>query len=346
MAKDELMSENALVFHISKISKSWNLINPYFISLRDLLLEDSGTKLNNLRKQQEYHFIAKIINDEINNRKNEINRNSKEISLFIKKYLKSKQQSLGDYIIRDLFYVFILRLLGKTAHFDKLDKNKIKAFLSNYQTQSGNIINFHKILSLFYLGIYDKQKSEIVESNLDLSINILFNRLLLANNEKREKSQLIDYYLKQNLVEKIDLTSSSENSKGKLLEIAVILKSANGKGLYIPEIEKEQYLSSFTQSIFREKYLTMLKESSSMKFFRSRIPLWSLILLFFVLESLVFLLPNFFETISIGNFSIPTTEIVKLPIWVILIINGIIMAVLIYVIQIHLNKRIREEKWK
>ena len=38
MAKTEPTNQNALTYHISKMSKSWNLENPYNISLRDLLL--------------------------------------------------------------------------------------------------------------------------------------------------------------------------------------------------------------------------------------------------------------------------------------------------------------------
>jgi len=47
----------ALVYHISKIS--WNLNNPYFLSMQDLTIEQSGTKL---KKRSEFHFLLKLFN--------------------------------------------------------------------------------------------------------------------------------------------------------------------------------------------------------------------------------------------------------------------------------------------
>jgi len=344
--KGEPTNENAFVYHISKISKSWNLNNPYFSSLRDLLLNKSGTQLKNLRKEQEFHFIAKIINNELNKNDREIKNNCKQISSSLNRYLKRKQQGDGDKTIRSLFYIFLLKLHNKNKHFQCLNKSTVKKFLTEYKTSSSNLINFHKVLSLYYLGNIDKSKNETINDNLDLSVNILYQRLLLSDKSKREKNNLIDYYLKHNAIEKIDLTATSERSKGKLLEVAVILKSANGKGLYIPEIEKEQYLSAFTKSIIREKYLAILKDISNLKLFKTKLPVWSIILAFFLIESLVFTLPNFIESISIGVLSISIKALSDLPVWVVLIINGLIISLFIFIIQKNINKRINDERWK
>jgi len=338
-------NENAFVFHISKISKSWNLKNPYFSSLRDLLLEKSGNHIKGIRKEQEFHFIAKMINDELNN-SNEIKSNCKQIHSLLSNYLKRKQQKEGDKTIRFLFYAFLLKLLNKNKHYKSLNEEKVKKFLIEYKTPSSNLRNFHKVISLYFLGNINDQEKEEINDNLDLSVNILYQKLLLSEKAKREKSNLIEYYLKQSNLERIDLTATSEMSKGKLLEIAVILKSANGKGLYIPEIEKEQYLSAFTKSIVREKYLSILKDISTIKVFKSKMPVWSAILGFFLLESLVFYLPNFIESISIGTFSISTKALSGLPIWSILIINGLIISLFIFVIQRNINKRVSDERWK
>jgi len=346
MVKEELANENALVYHISKISKSWNLNNPYFLSMQDLLLGRSGTKLKNLRKEQEFHFIAKIINDELNKNNKEVKDNCRQISFLLNSYLNKKQQKDGDKTIRFLFYVFLLKLFNKNNHFKCIDNKKVKKFLMEYKTLSSNLKKFHKILSIYYLGLIEEVGKEEIKDNFDLSLSILYQRLLLSGKSRREKNRLIDYYLKQSVIEKIDLTATSEISKGKLLEIAVILKSANNKGLYIPQIEKEQYLTAFSKKIVREKYLSILKDISSIKLLKSKIPLWLVILGFFLLESLVFALPNFIESISIGSLSISTRTLLNLPIWSILIINGLIISLFLFIIQRNINKRISDERWK
>jgi len=346
MANKELTNENALVYYISKISKSWNLDNPYFSSMKNLLLSKSGTKLRNLRKDQEFHFIAKIINDELNKNNEGIKDNCKQISFLLDRYLNKKQQKDGDKTIRSIFYIFLLKLFNKNNHFKRVDDKRVRNFLMEYKTHSSNLKNFHKILSLYYLGRIEELGKEEIKDNLDLSLNILYLRLLLSQESKRKKSILIDYYIKQSIIEKIDLTITSERSKGKLLEIAVILKAANSKGLYIPQIEKEQYLSAFTKNIVKEKYLSILKDISTIKVLKLKIPLWLVILGFFLLESLVFALPNFIESISIGSLSINTKAFSDLPIWSILIINGLIISIFLFIIQIVINKRISDERWK
>ena len=59
-------SENAIVYQISNLARNWQLSNPFFISLRGLLLDEKFS-LGKLRLQQEYNFIAKIIEDEVVN---------------------------------------------------------------------------------------------------------------------------------------------------------------------------------------------------------------------------------------------------------------------------------------
>ena len=46
-------SENAIVYQISNLARNWQLSNPFFISLRGLLLDEKFS-LGKLRLQQEY----------------------------------------------------------------------------------------------------------------------------------------------------------------------------------------------------------------------------------------------------------------------------------------------------
>ena len=344
MVRTELTNENAFAYHISKISKSWNLENPYNISLRDLLLEKTPTQLKNLRENQEFHFIAKVINDELNNK--DVKNNCKRIKELIDNYLKNKKQKDGDDLLHFLFYVFLLKSLNKDSHFKRISREKTEKFLVEYKTHLSKFRNFHKVLSLYYLGKAENHEKEEIKDDVDLAVNILYKRLLLSNENTRDESLLIDYYLKQCELEKIDLTAESEITKGKLLELVVILKSASGKGLHIPEIEKEQYLSAFAKDIVRKKYLSILKDIGTIRLGKLNTSVWSMVFGFFLLESVIFLLPEFIESIKLGVLSINTKALVSLPIWSILIINGIIVALFLFIMTKNINRRLTQEEWK
>lgn len=344
MKKEEISSVNAIVYHIVNISKSWQLNNPYFVALRNILLEKFDTP-KDIRSQQEFHFIAKVIADELKNNKSEIRNNTKKISDFLSNYIKERNQKNGDEALRLIFNILILKLLNRKGHFNNLNQNKVKEFLSLYQTQKSNFKNFQKILSLVH-SVDQQGTEEYINDDLDLALNLLYSRLLFNEESKRDNNKLVDYYLKQTRLEKIETTTSSERTKGNLLEIALILKATTGKGLYIPEIEKEQYLSRFTKTLFREKYINILKETNSVKIFNFKLPNWVVVLSFFTLEAIVFALPNFVESLSFGTFSISTGALMQLPLWVILIINGIIISLYLFLLQRRANKRIGDEKWK
>lgn len=100
---NELSNINAFVYHISNLSKEWSLTNPFSLMLRSLLLnqnEEIDKKF--LRTKQDFHFYSKkIINDEFNN--NEINGNDNEILTLVDRYLKQKQQNIGNSVIQYLF---------------------------------------------------------------------------------------------------------------------------------------------------------------------------------------------------------------------------------------------------
>ena len=349
MDEEEFGSINSIVYHISNISKSWDLKNYYHLALRDLLLLNESTQIdvNSLRVKQEYHFVAKIIVDELKNNVKNIKNNGKEISLLLKRYLKNKKQKDGDNVTLFLFYIFLLKLLNRDKHFRQLGPKEIKQFLETYQSQN-NIFNcFQNVLSLYHSVNIDKITEKETNDDLELSINLLYDRLKLTETSKRDKNNIVDYYIKQTQLEKIDVSSiSSEQTKGRLLQISIILKAATGNGLYLPEIEKEQYLSKFTQKIFREKYLKILEDSNSIKIRGISIYNWLAVFLFFLLEALIFSLPNFVESITVFGININTKALAELPIWVIILINGLIMVTYLLIHKYNLAKRIGDEKWK
>ena len=344
---EELSSINAFVYHVSQLSKNWEFSNPYFLGLKAVLLDEAVViDTKTLSEGQEYHFIAKMISDEYSN-KNGVESNVSKILSQIEKYLLERNVKVGANITLYLFYAAVMEFNGKGQHFNGLDKRseKIKAFLGNFKASNSNLSNMEKILSLIY-GV-EAQDSLETNDNLDLALNSLYDRIALTKVVKRDKGVLADYYLKQYKLENSGLSKASfEKSRGNAVEIAVILKSAAGKGLYIPEIEKEQYLSGFTQKLFREKYAKYINESNSFKLWGLNLPSWFVVLCVFILEAIIFYLPNFGASIQIGFLSIPTNILLELPIWAVLIIDGGLIALYIYIQQKKINKKLGEEQWK
>jgi hypothetical protein len=346
---DNLSSVHSLVYHISNISEEWKLSNPYFIMLRSLLLDKSVTiDLNKLRLNQEYHFIAKMIHDEFTKDKNEAGHNAEEILSIISRYEKQKQQNDAENGIRNLFYVQILKFLDKDLHYNSIKTKNITQFLLNAQVEDLNLKNMLNILCLIY-GIQpiDMGKNDNIPDEVGLSLNLLYSRLLLSDASKRNDGILLDYYLRQNKMDKIDISLiSSERSQGKLLEVAVYLKAATGNGLYLPEVEKEQYLTNFTKEIFRKKYLSVAKKVNSIEIHGFMVPLWALMILAFAIEATIFALPSFTDSISLGIISIPTKPILELPVWIILIINGLLSGSIFFLRDKWLKQTVRDELWK
>ena len=207
MNKEEISNNSALVYYISNNSKTWTLQNPYFIALRSLLtgkIEDQ----RNLRIQQEFHFIAKVIYDELRNDGRQVMINTRKISDIIKSYLSDRNQKHGDEVLRLIFYVLVMKFLDKGRHYRSLDQTGIKKFLSSYKTDYDVLKSFQRISSLVY-SVTQQEADDESNSNLSLALDLLYNRLLFNDGSKREKASLVDYYVKQTTLEKIDLTQLS-----------------------------------------------------------------------------------------------------------------------------------------
>src|SRR3989338_10260791 len=121
--------------------------------------------------------------DELNKNLSEIKNNCKEFERLIISYIKDKQENKGDRAIRILFYILILKLLNKKNHSDRIKKQKINNFLKIYSSKESNLINFHRLLSLYYTGSITEIKEDTIKDNLDLAVSLLYDRLLLSNNK-------------------------------------------------------------------------------------------------------------------------------------------------------------------
>ena len=76
------------------------------------------------------------------------------------------------------------------------------------------------------------------------------------------------------------------------------------------------------------------------------IPIWLMILFSALLESIIFILPNYFDSVSIFGLSIKLDFLTKLPVWAIIIINGVAIGLYLLSLKSRVDKRINEEQWK
>ena len=91
--------------------------------------------------------------------------------------------------------------------------------------------------------------------------------------------------------------------------------------------------------LLEKKYLAILKDISTIKILKLNIPAGYAILGFFLLESAVFLLSDFIGSINLVVLSINTKALVSLPIWSILIINGLVISLFVFVMARNINRR-------
>jgi hypothetical protein len=344
---DDITNRSALVYHITMLSQNWQITNPYHAMLRCLLINTkTDIEPNALRDGQEYHFIAKMIYDELNLNRKGTKENVEKIVARTKAIGKNKQQSDADSLIRCLFYVVIMNLLGKGLHYDSLQRDKIAELLKELHTKDNNLQLMLRVLALVY-GSNSEMTDVEINDDFGLSLDLLYRRLSICDSTKRDKNNLIEYYVKQNKLDSIDtITISSENTQCKLLEIAVILKAATGNGLYLPEIEREQYLSSFTKDFLRKKYKQIIEKENSFVLFGVTLPIWALILTCFALEAVIFSLPNYIESISLWILSIPTKPLLELPISVVIAVNGVVMVVYLLLRDRKLKQKVEDAQWK
>ena len=109
MPHDDISSTNALVYFIEKTSNDWNFENPYYQALKHLFHDEKEITLLHLRPQQQFHFIAKLIQDELNNNISEINNNVNSIQNIFDSYFTKMNQIEGDYILSYLYIILILK---------------------------------------------------------------------------------------------------------------------------------------------------------------------------------------------------------------------------------------------
>lgn len=342
---DNSSNKNGFVFHISKVSNEWSLTSPYVTSLRDLLNETVPKKsLENIRANQEYHFIAKIIYDELKRNKKEINNNCNILKKMISDYDKNKEDYNGNKILNFLFYIFLMNLLNYKKHLDQLDKQKIKKFLEEHNTSERTLSKIRYIL-LSLSGSSQRYISDKSNTLFEHSLDLLHLRLLLSNEKTRDQKDLINYYLSQSFIENLDFGKyGDDNSRSEILKAAIVIKAASGDGLYLPEPERERYLSSFAKELIKNKYMKNLKDATQFRLKTFKVldfylPLWACFGLIFLIEALIIFTPKLAELFSIVDVPV-ISQVVKLTSWVsnlpvgaLIIINGVIVAFLLYLHQ-------------
>lgn len=344
MKYESVTATNDVVYYISKISSSWELSNPYFLALRALLLCDDAFDLGDLRGQQHYLFIANIMQNTLKD-SNELKNIRKKIGKRLEEYDTTRKEENGDLIIDSIFMLFLLKILNYKSQLEKISEEKIRMFLNTYKPIKSNYINIKKILC-FLFGV-DNNDDAIYINEYDVALNLMYLKLLLSKNVFRTEGILIDYYVKQRELEEriFDMGFSSERSKGRVLEIALVLKAVNGDGLYIPDIEKNQYLSTFAQELVRTKIESLYTEASHFEVKQFKIPFWFLPSFLFVFEAIIYSYPEIVDSISILFIELGIANIILIPFAFILLLNGAILSLFMYYVNYRVRKRISDKKW-
>lgn len=345
---DDISNPDSLVYFLKQSSPTWAIQNPFFRALRCLLIDSKPDySIKDLRIAQDYHFLAKIILDELNQDSSTINQNVQSIQALLSSYSKHKKIEDGNRLILCLFYIYILQLLGKGTHASRLSNQNVHKFLKSVVSAPDTVRCYYDVLALESLNQQENQATPIVKKACDIeaACSLLYSRIKLANKSLRDKQTLIDYYLKQKEIDKVFLNHQSEGSKGELLQIGVILKAAKGSGIYLPAIEKEQYLSSFAKDIILEKYLNLLKETSDTPVGPITVQNWMVILALILVECVILTFPSIIPEISLGPFNITTSPIASVPASLIVLINGILFALYLYFNHRSIIKKIGDKKW-
>lgn len=337
----------SVVYYASNIRflQSWEL-SPFYHALRQALCGESFVYPEHLRRQQHYHFLGKIVLDEEARNGSEIRQNLKHVSKKLTLYQKNKSTQLATELNNIYFYCWLLNLLDRNLHYENLNHKALREIVKQTDLQDSITRRQNEILKLFFWGIqrYEtKETDDLVESSLDL----LYSRVRLAKNELKESPARLDYYVLQSRVENISTKSINANDP-KIFEAALILKVVTQNGLFIPESEKDEYLSIQMKSLVFDKYLAILRSSFRFKLFKLRLPIWILPIIIFLVQFLLFQFPEYIEgvepfgvSIKLQNFN----QFVKsIPLYAILAFNAILFAVLTIIFQnILIRKRIIRE---
>jgi len=342
----ELSSSHALLFYINNLAQKWTFTNPYFLSLQALLLNQKEIKIDNLRTQRLFHFLAKIIIDEINLDRTGVQDTIKTLKDLMDNFSNNKRSIDGEKIIHSLFLINILNIFNYKIHYNVLNIESIKNILKLIETENKSILNMKIVLCKLYSIEYNYEI--IINNDYDLILSLLYDRICLSHPDTRNERTLIDFYLKQKELEDKDIFSSiSDNSKGRVLEIALILKAIVGKGLYLPEIEKDQYLSTYAKNALLPKYYQIIDKMNQIVIRGIKVPVWGLIFLYFIIEIFIFSFPLASNSIAIPytGIEIPLDYIRELPITYLTMLNAVIICSYLYFREYVTKKQMRDSKW-
>jgi hypothetical protein len=335
---------NSFVYFVTQKSEGWKLSSSYNCALRWLLDEKKQFVLPpNLSINQEYNFIAKIIFNEKNKSKKEVDKNCKIIIGKIDEFFKTKKQEYGESLLIILFHIAILNSLEKRLHFLTLNKhkNKIGKFLEEYNhLNDEKYQNYSSFLKIEYNNQYTQRLNINNRSLVGLASSLLYDLKYIKNPSKRDKTILMDIYLKQmQIEEKGSINPSNESSQGEFLETAIILKAGLGEGLYLPEIERDQYFSNFSKEIVEEKFKKIIREGNHFELFSLSLPDWSWLIAILFMELFLLILPQS-TSINIYLITISGEFLSNNPL-LLLVANSIIFLIYLIISKRKINKRIK-----
>lgn len=258
MALDKINSLNSIVFHVSSLATNMSPKLDYHKCMKYLLLEEKNKPSVSLGPTD---YNTKLLFGEISKNTRE---NITRINTQLENYFQKKESPLGKILLNEFFHLLLLKFLGYNQQESKINSEDIKLFLEQYVPQREEIY-LYNVLSLFYLG-KEGTFGDKSENDEELVIRLLYYRIKIYLSKTNIEKYRTEYYtLQKTLEEKINLNHSTDISAGKLLKVALILKAVVGNGIYLPEKEKELYLSKFAKIILEVSIQEIIKDAIKQK---------------------------------------------------------------------------------
>lgn len=332
------------ITYIKSLSSSWEFSETYANTLNSLLNDSfKDIKIKNAKK--DYDFFAKILVDGANKNKRGLKENLLIISGFIQDFEKTKNLSVLKKIFLSLFHLIILDMLLNKNFSSKFKTPNLEKILQENLTEDEEL-NFYKHIILTYLfGKVDNKFKITSDFGQDIEkscLKLFYLYILISKEPFRQEEHLLEFYTTNSLIEKKILSMGFGNKdKLKLLKSAIILKVISGKGLYLPEIEREQYISSFAQKIVKDHYKSRLDDLDKIK----KIPSWVFYPIILIIEALTLLFPKISELMPqsvplVGDIFKYLGFLGYLPLWAILMINALLLGLGLYIQRKYINKHI------
>lgn len=325
---------NAIEYYISQSVKTNDFSeNPFEAAIQFNLTEYDFDGNYNVKINHHYDLLASIIFfdfDKLSISKEEL---KKRIEVLIQEYKRLKSNETANELKDVFYYSFLLFLQGKNEPYLFIKKLGIEAVVAGILKSQTQLDSKSALLTL----ILNNKIAGINRSSK--SISSLANSLLIKSIciKKGDESQsLPEFHLLCREIE--DLLIQKSYTLKQVLETGLIVKSALGRGVYVPSSKVDEYFSISAKNYLFHKYTEVLKKALTFDVKGYSVPIYALPVLVFIFEYLIFK-SGLVSELSLGPAAIDEETIKKGEHFVHYIFNPILLILFF----IHLTKKIKTE---